>query len=384
MENKLSKEKIAWLVEEFKWFHAHPEISYEEVNTTARLRENLTKLGIKILDLPLKTGLVAQIGAEDNAPVAVLRADIDALPVTEQTDLSYKSVNKGKMHACGHDFHMSSLLGAAMLLKEDEERLKGALKIVFQLSEENPGGALKIIDTGALDDAQVIFGIHSSPVLDVGETGISAGAVTASVDKFVITFFGRGTHAAHPEEGVDPVFMAAQFVNAAQTIRTQNISPFAPNIVGVTKINTDNLWNVVPEKAVLEGTVRSLSVADRKLIKERIVSLAQNIGAAFGGASEIVWGDGAPPTDNDVTWTEFAARTAQKKGLCVVPAPHTLIGEDFAYYQEKIPGVFALFGTGKSSALHSSTFCVKPEALPLAAEYLAELGAGALKILNQS
>ena len=377
---KNEEEWSAWLLKEFQWFHAHPELSYEEFETTARLRENLRKAEIPILDLPLETGLVARIGTGE-APHIALRADIDALPINEQTNLPYQSVTSGKMHACGHDFHLSAVLGAATLLKEREEKLKGTVTIVFQPAEETPGGAKKILASHALDPVQLIFGLHSSPVLTVGEIGIRKGAVTASVDQFAITFQGKGTHAAHPERGIDPILMAAEFITAVPSIRSQNLDPAAPNLVSVTHVEGGNTWNVTPERAWLEGTVRSLCPRDRGRIKERIYALAEGIASAFGGTTEIDWYAGPPATNNDETWTELAKEEAISKNLYVVPAPASLAGEDFAYYQESIKGVFLLVGTGKGSSNHSPTFQVDPVALAPTAKYLASLCQRALEKL---
>ena len=172
----------AHIAEEFQWFHRHPELSYEEVETTKRIRASLERAEIRILDLPLKTGLVAEVGAGDT--VVALRSDIDALPIEEQTDLPYRSENAGRMHACGHDFHISSVLGAALLLKQHEAELAGRVRIFFQPAEEAPGGAKVLIEAGALQDVSAIFGLHACPLLPVGTVGISAGAVMAAVDRF--------------------------------------------------------------------------------------------------------------------------------------------------------------------------------------------------------
>ncbi len=182
-----------FLRKEFYWLHRHPEVSFEEIETTAHLYNLLVENGVRVLDLPLKTGIVAEVG--EGTPVMALRADIDALPIAEQTGLPYQSENAGVMHACGHDFHMASVLGATMLLRE-QKSLPGTVRLIFQPAEEAPGGAKLIMDTGVLDDVQAIFGLHCSPLLPVGTMGIREGAVTASVDRFLIYFRGKGTHAA--------------------------------------------------------------------------------------------------------------------------------------------------------------------------------------------
>ncbi|MCB5724139.1 amidohydrolase [Mitsuokella jalaludinii] len=360
------------ITDEFYWFHRHPELSYEEVETTKRLREDLAAAGIEVLDLPLKTGLVAKVGAGE-APFIALRCDIDGLPIQEESGLAYASEHAGRMHACGHDFHISAVLGSAYLLKAKERELRGTVYLIFQPAEEAPGGARKVMETGVLKDVQAIFGLHTSPLYDVGTLGIRSGAVTASVDKFTVTFHGKGTHAAHPERGIDPIVMAASFVTAAQSIVSRNIDPAHPGLVSITHIESGNTWNVIPESSWLEGTVRCLTAEDRKLIKKRIYELAEGQAASFGGHAELTWYAGPPATDNTPDWTDFAIEVAKEAGLNVVPAPVNLAGEDFAYYQEEIPGVFVLVGTGKSPANHNPKFHVDPAALGPAARYMARL-----------
>ena len=360
------------ITDEFYWFHRHPELSYEEVETTKRLREDLAAVGIEVLDLPLKTGLVAKVGTGE-APFIALRCDIDGLPIQEEAGLAYASEHAGRMHACGHDFHISAVLGSAYLLKAKERELRGTVYLIFQPAEEAPGGARKVMETGVLKDVQAIFGLHTSPLYDVGTLGIRSGAVTASVDKFTVTFHGKGTHAAHPERGIDPIVMAASFVTAAQSIVSRNIDPAHPGLVSITHIESGNTWNVIPESSWLEGTVRCLTAEDRKLIKKRIYELAEGQAASFGGHAELTWYAGPPATDNTPDWTDFAIEVAKEAGLNVVPAPVNLAGEDFAYYQEEIPGVFVLVGTGKSPANHNPKFHVDPAALGPAARYMARL-----------
>lgn len=366
------QEILQKITDEFYWFHRHPELSYEEVETTKRLRDDLAAADIEVLDLPLKTGLVAKVGTGE-APFIALRCDIDGLPIQEESGLDYASEHAGRMHACGHDFHISTVLGSAYLLKAQEKDLHGTVYLIFQPAEEAPGGARKVMKTGVLKDVQAIFGLHTSPIYDVGTLGIRAGAVTASVDKFTVTFCGKGTHAAHPERGTDPIVMAASFVTAAQSIVSRNIDPAHPSLVSITHIESGNTWNVIPESAWLEGTVRCLTAEDRKRIKQRIYELAEGQAASFGGHAELTWYAGPPATNNTPDWTDFAIQVAEASGLTVEPAPVNLAGEDFAYYQEEIPGAFVLVGTGKSPANHNPKFHVDPAALGPAAKYMARL-----------
>ena len=365
------------LHDHFTWMHRHHELSFEEVETTKRVRAVLEAHAIRILDLPLKTGLVAEIGS--GAPIIALRADIDALPITEATDLPYASTCPGKMHACGHDFHTTTVLGAALLLKAHENDLRGTIRIVFQPGEEAPGGAKNVLETGALADVSAIFGLHCSPRLPVGTIGITAGALTASVDRFVITFHGRGTHAAHPEGGIDPIVCAASFIEAAQTIVSRNLEPFDAGLVSITHVAAGNTWNVIPETAMVEGTTRSMTAANRTRIKERLYALANGIAAAHGATADIDWYAGPPATNNTETWAAAAKDVAEAQQWNVVQAPPSLAGEDFAYYQETIPGCFVLVGTGPSIANHNPKFVIHTEAIVPTAKYLASLAMQALK-----
>ena len=378
------EEKEEKIVQEtFRWLHRHPELSYEEVETTKRVREVLQEHDVAVLDSSLKTGLVAEVGTADSSgPVVALRADIDALPVTEETGLPYASKTPGRMHACGHDFHTSALLGAALLLKQKETELPGRVKLVFQPAEEAPGGAKKVLETGLLGDVAAVFGLHVSPLLPVGTLGIRAGAVTASVDRFQITFRGKGTHAAHPDAGIDPIPAAAAFIQAAQTIVSRNLNPFAPGLVSITHVEGGNTWNVIPETVLVEGTTRSLGKEERQLIRENLCRLAERIAEGHGSQVEIDWYEGPPATDNTPEWVEVAQKVAEQQKLAVAEVPASLGGEDFAYYQETLPGAFVLVGTGRSYSNHNPKFQVDPAALWPAAKYLAGLAEAALQHLS--
>ncbi|WP_457943418.1 amidohydrolase [Caproiciproducens sp. LBM24188] len=367
----------------FEWFHKNPEVSFQEFETTRKIRELLTEAKIEILDLPLETGLVAKVTGARPGPVVALRCDIDALPVREQTDLSYRSENDGAMHACGHDFHIAAILGAAFLLKQKENELHGTVKLLFQPGEESSLGALKLTESGVLDDVEAIFGIHVIPNIPVGSAVVSPGAVTAAVDRFEITFTGKGGHAAHPHEGIDPVVTAAQFISAAQTVVSRNANPFHQSLVSITHISAGSTWNVIPSTAYLEGTVRTLQPEDRKMIPQRLQELAEQIAGAFRARADFRWIAGPPATDNDPAWTEFAANVAQRVGLKVVSAIPSLGGEDFAFYQKDLRGVYIQIGTGESEPNHHPKFRVDPAALPTASVYFATLAEKALGRLNE-
>lgn len=367
-----------WLSEEFKWFHRHPELSYEEHETTERIRKNLEDQGIEILDLPLETGLVAVIRGEHPGPVTAIRCDIDGLPVQEETKLAWSSENSGKMHACGHDFHITAALGAAKLLHNRKARLHGTVKVLFQPGEESSLGALKIMETGVLNDVQAIFGIHVSSLYPVGTLALREGSMTAAVDRFAITIKGEGTHGAHPDMGVDPIVTAAALVQNIQSIVSRNLDPLTAGLISVTRINGGNTWNVIPEQAFLEGTVRTLSKENRELIPKRLEEVARHTAKAYGAEAEFNWIPGPPATDNDGFWAGFAEQVGREAGYEVILSEQSLGGEDFAFYQEEIKGVYFRIGTGKSWPGHNPKFAVDPAALEPAADYMAKLAEKAL------
>lgn len=367
------------LINLFHDFHKHPELPNEEFKTTEKIKKLLTDVDIEVLDLPLKTGLVAQVKGNPNGPVVAIRCDIDALPIMEETNLPYKSVEEGKMHACGHDFHTTVVLGAAYLVKKYQPALIGTVKFIFQPAEEIGAGAQKILETGALDDVQAIFGIHSISDAKVGEIGVKSGAMTAAVDRFEINITGVGSHAGKPEKSVDPIIMATTIVNSLQTIVSRNISPLNRALVSVTHIESGNTWNVIPETAYIEGTVRTLEEDTRELIPERMKSIIEGIAMAHGGRAELKWHHGSPATKNTKEWAYYSAKLGKLMGYTVTDKAMGLEGEDFAYYQKKIPGAFIVVGTGLSEAHHHPEYTVDEKSIIKASKYFARLAEGALK-----
>lgn len=237
--------------------HEHPELSFEEYETTKALSGWLNEAGVETLELPLETGVLAVIRGAKPGPVICLRTDIDALPIQEETGLPFASKVPGKMHACGHDFHTVSILGATLLLNERKAELEGTVKVIFQPAEENGNGALKVLETGVLDDVQAIFGMHDMPHLPTGTIGIKPGPLMAAVDKFTIDVEGIGTHAAAPEKGIDSIVVASHIITALQTIVARNVSPLNNAVISVTRLEAGNTWNVLPQTAQMEGTVRT-------------------------------------------------------------------------------------------------------------------------------
>lgn len=370
MEQKVLEQKLTDFFEEL---HSHPELSYEEYETTERIKRELHAAGIEILQAPLKTGVIAIIRGAQPGKTYGLRCDIDALPIMEETELPYKSEIPGKMHACGHDFHTAAVLGTALLLQERKEKLHGNVKILFQPAEESSHGAETVLQTGILSDVEAIFGLHTAAYLPVGTLGIRAGSVMAAVDRFELNITGTGCHGGHPDEGVDTILVAASVIQALQSIVGRNLNPFHTGVVSVTRIHGGNTWNVIPDKVELEGTVRSMDKEDRVFIEKRMRGIAENIAAAYGAKAELLWYPGPPATVNEETWSAFAEDVAKECGYEVVPQRNSTGGEDFAFYLEKIPGCFINVGTGVGYPNHHPQFYADEAALAPAAEYFARL-----------
>lgn len=373
-------EIVALAKECFYWLHRHPELSGEEFQTTERLKRILAEHEIDVCLLPLATGLVAHIG--QGKPVVAFRCDIDALPLTEQSGVPYASEYPGKMHACGHDFHAASLLGIALALKNVKE-LKGTVKFIFQPAEETTTGALQILQTGILDDADVIFGLHCCAAYPRGTIISREGFMNGAVDEFRIDFYGTGAHACRPHLAADPVLMIGSFILEAQTIISRCIQPFHPAIVGITHIAAGTARNVIPGNGFVEGTIRTLYPADRKLIKEKLAQFAERIAGNMGGTAEVQFTEGPPATDNDKRWVDIVRNVAGKLSMPFERAPDSLSGEDFAFYQQKIPGAFIQIGTGVGPMMHHPAFKVDPETLEDAIRFGVELVQTSLELLNQ-
>lgn len=369
------------LIGTYRRLHENPELPNEEFETTRLIKKLLKKVDIEILDLPVETGLVAQVKGHPNGPVVAIRCDIDALPIQEETSLEYKSKINGRMHACGHDFHMAAILGAAYLVKRQQPSLIGTVKFIFQPGEESADGAKKILETGVLDDVDAIFGVHNVSDSEVGVMGIKTGAMTAAVDRFEIKITGVGSHAAKPERGVDPIIIATNIVTALQTIVSRNIGATEKALLSVTHIEGGNTWNVIPEYTYIEGTVRTLNEDIRELIERRMKEIVSGIALSFGGNAEVIWHAGSPATNNTEEWVEFSTRLGIRAGYNVKKISMGLEGEDFAYYQKKIPGAFIIVGTGLSYAHHHPEYKVDENAILNCAKYFARLAEGSLKEL---
>lgn len=358
--------------------HQHPELSNEEYETTARLRAALEEHDIRVLDLPLKTGLVAEIGGQQEGPLIALRSDIDALPIVEEADVPWKSLNTGVMHACGHDFHASAALGAAILLKAIEPQIKGRVRILFQPAEEVAKGAIDVLNSGALEGVQAIFGIHNDPTLPVGVLGTKAGALTAGVDRFGITITAKGSHAARPQAGNDPIIILGQLISIVQGIVSRRVAPNDSAVVSITHVESGSTWNVIPDAATLEGTVRTFSAETRALIEAELRRILDGLAHTYNAKLALDWQPGPPSVDNTAEWADVALEVGEREGFEARRVDASPIGEDFALYQQTIPGVFVMIGSGGPHALHHPAFRVDDRALFPTAHYLHTLALTAL------
>lgn len=366
----MSKEE---LITYFQWFHSHPELGNEEFETTKKIREILEREGVEILKTGLKTGLVARIEGKEKGPVIGLRCDIDALPIQEESGLSYASVNEGRMHACGHDFHTVVMLGTAIWLHQERERFSGTVKVIFQPAEEVTEGAEKVLKTGVLDDVSCYLGIHSYPQFENGSVGIKEGAVMAAVDRFAVRITGSGAHAAQPQKGIDPLVVQAAVILNAQTIVSRNLNPFSRAVLSFTHVEGGTTWNIIPEEVFLEGTVRTLDEEDRILVKTRFAAMVQATAQAYGAGVKIDWREGPPAVVNDTKLCRLAREEAAEQGLEVRVQEDTMGGEDFSLYLKEKKGIFIRIGTGGCYPGHHAKFTADPEAIYPAVGYMAGL-----------
>ena len=299
---------IAWRRE----LHQNPELSGQEVETTARLRRWLSAAGITPLPYDLPTGVVAEIGTGNK--LIALRADIDALPIEERSGVPFSSQQPGVMHACGHDIHTSVILGAALKLKAREASLKGRVRILFQPAEENFGGAKSMVRAGALRDVSAIFGMHNEPGLPVGKFATRGGPFYANVDRFAIRITGKGAHAARPHEGNDAILLASQLVTALQSVASRNVNTLDSVVLSVTRIAGGNTWNVLPESVELEGTLRTHRTEVQQNVKARVGEIAAGFASAFSAQIDITWFAGPTALVNDQRWADFATSVAREAG----------------------------------------------------------------------
>ena len=328
--------------------HRIPELSLKEYKTTEYICSKLREMNIEPHKADL-TGCYAWLGPEVG-PVLALRADIDGLPVAEETGLEYASTHEGQMHACGHDGHMAILLGVAGILKEMEKECPVRVKLIFQASEENAQGAARLIDKGILNDVDRIFGVHLFSDIPTGLVSLEDGPRMAQTDRFEVTFYGKGGHAAKPHLCTDATLMAAEYVTLLQSVVARETNPAEAAVVSVGSLHSGNQYNIISGEARMEGTCRCYSGEMSGLLEEGLRRRAEGIAACHGGKAELVYQSAChPPVVNDPEMTTAIRNVAEaflgKKAFGSVKP--LLLGEDFSWYQSRIPGVFAFVGCGK-------------------------------------
>lgn len=366
--------------------HQYPELSFKEHETQRYLLGVLKELGLQPSAIG-GTGVTVELG-HGSRGVAV-RADIDALPLQEESTYEFRSRHDGVMHACGHDGHTAILLGVAALLAPHQDTLPGRVRLMFQPAEELiPGGALDLIQDGVLDHVDRVLGLHLASDLPTGQVGLVAGATSANADRFIIRIEGKGGHGSQPESAIDPLVVAADLLLSIQTIVSRNINPRHAAVVTVGTLEGGSNFNIIAPRATLTGTVRTFDPEDRTIIRQRLETLVSHICQAHGAQGELDYLEGYPSVVN----TEEEAKSAE----CVVEkllGPNAVVhpdplmaGEDFAYYLQQRPGVFLTLGCQNSSVgahfpHHHPQFTIDEQALPLGSAVLA---ATALEFLTMS
>lgn len=361
-------------------FHENPEILYETVRTAEKVAELLQSFGVDEVATGIgKTGVVGVIRGRNGGSGRTigLRADMDALPIEEATHKPYASKIPGKMHACGHDGHTAMLLGAAKYLSETRN-FDGTVVVIFQPAEEGGAGAKAMIDDGLMTRWPIdeVYGMHNYPGMPVGEFAIRKGPIMAATDEFRITITGKGGHAAKPHQTIDPVVIGSKMVSVLQTIASRNANPLDSVVVSVTVFNAGNAFNVIPQEAILRGTVRTLSPQMRDLAEERMGNIVKSIAEAFDARAELEFRRGYPVTANHDDQTDFAAEIAEgiagdgKVNRNIDPM---MGGEDFSYMLEERPGAFIFAGNGDTAGLHHPEYDFNDELIPVGCSYWVKL-----------
>ena len=366
--------------------HAHPEVLFDVHRTAGIVAAKLAEFGCdEVVSGIGRTGVVGIINGRGTGTRTIgLRADMDALPMTEKTGLPHASTVQGKMHACGHDGHTSMLLGAAKYLAETRN-FDGRVALIFQPAEEGGGGGKVMLDDGLLEtfDIAEVYGMHNWPGMPLGTFGIRSGGIMAATDRFYIDIVGRGGHAARPQQTVDPIIVAAQLVTALQTIVSRNLDPLDNAVLSVTMVEAGEADNVISRTAKITGTVRTLDSGVQDFIEARLSEFVPQFARSFGAEASIRYARGYPVTVNAEAQTRFAAEVAREiVGVANVDddvAP-SMGGEDFSFMLNERPGAYIFLGNGDSTELHTDTYDFNDEAIPVGVSYWVRLAEKALPL----
>ena len=381
---RLVKKRSRDILDIRRHIHAHPELSYVEKNTNAFIRSWLDEAGIKYKSGYCKYGIVAEIKGAKPGGITYMRGDMDALPILEANDVSYKSKFDGIMHACGHDVHSTCVLGAALILNEIREELPGTYRFLFQPGEEQlPGGASIMIKEGAIKNARTakIFGQHVHPPLEAGKVGFYPGEYMASADEIFVEVIGKGGHAALPQDLVDPIITTAHILTGVQAVISRNSDPKVPSVLSFGKIESDGgATNIIPDKVMLKGTLRTMDETNRYKLHRHIKSSIQQIAKGFGAKAKVNIKVGYPTLVNDAELTHQSMENARdylgKNNVVLLDKRMT--AEDFSYYSQMMPACFYRLGTGNikrgiTSGVHTPTFDIDESALDVGVGLMAYL-----------
>ena len=366
----IAKEYEPYLIEMRRWIHQHPEIAEKEFETSARVKAELDKYGISWKPCGLQTGVLATIVGAKPGKTILLRGDMDALPVTEETGAPYASQNPGFMHACGHDCHTATMLTVARLLNDNKDKLCGTVKVAFQPAEEIGTGARGMIEEGALEGVDSAFAIHIMSMIPSGQVSLNLGPQMAGVDKFVIKIEGKGGHASSPHECIDPVVCMGAMIGNLQTVVSRQCSPMDSAVLTIGKAEAGTLWNVIPGTATLEGTTRYFTRQLYHDFPKMMEGVVKHTAETYRCKAELDYIRMISPTINDVPFAEMAKESFAKvlTAKNVVNIGPIAIGEDFARFLDKVPGALALVGVGNEACgavwpQHSAKYTVDESAL---------------------
>lgn len=375
----LQAEMITWR----HYLHQHPETAFNEEETSAYITGILESFGLKVHKGLAQTGIVATLKVGKGKKSIGLRADIDALDILEKNDIAYKSLNEGKMHACGHDGHTAMLLGAAKFLQKTQE-FDGTVYFIFQPAEENKAGGQKMIEDGLFElfPMDSIYGMHNIPGIPTGNFAIKSGPIMASMDTFEIHIAGKGGHAAQPHLVNDPFIMVSHVINALQSIISRNVNPVESAVLSITQIHGGDTWNIIPASVILRGTIRSFKQETAELIKAKMQSLLTSTGKVFSAEIKIIFNPenpAYPATINSTKETTIAVSVSKQitgeNRVDINPLPR-MISEDFAFMLQKKPGCYIWIGNGaveKYGDLHTPNYNFNDEILPTGAAYWVTL-----------
>ena len=364
--------------------HQNPELLYEVHETAQFVEDKLKSFGCDLVETGVgRTGVVGIIkGRHGDGPAIGLRADMDALPITETSGVEWVSQNPGKAHSCGHDGHTSMLLGAAQYLAETRN-FRGSVALLFQPAEEGGAGGLAMVEDGVMDRFNIseVYGIHNMPGLPVGQFAMRKGPIMAATDEFDLFITGRGGHAAQPHRTIDPILAGSQLMIALQGIVSRNVDPLDSLVISVTKFIAGEAYNVIPEKATLSGTVRTLKKETRAFAERRIREAAAGIAAATGAEITVRYKNNYPVTYNHDAQTEFAARVASAvagEGKVDESVEPMMAAEDFSYMLEARPGAYIFLGNGDTPGLHHPAYDFNDDAIPYGVSYFVAVAETAL------